>query len=174
LNLTEDNGIHRGEMDILFAVTDSKGKRHPITRHRAKLALSEMTYDRVSRSALRVISELKLPKGHYQIRASAGGAAIAGSVVYDLEIPDYADDFVMSGLALSSSVTGQTPTVSPHDHIDVAFPGPPTTVREFARADRVTLVLGGVREPEEATHGDDDRGVARQEQPRRGHPFHGS
>jgi VWFA-related protein len=139
LNLVDDNGIHRGEMDILFAVTDSKGKRHPIMRHRAKLALSQTTFDRISHSALRVISELQLPKGHYQIRASAGGAAVAGSVVYDLDIPDYSDDFVMSGLALSSSVTGQTPTVSPHNHIDVAFPGPPTTVREFAREDRVTL-----------------------------------
>jgi VWFA-related protein len=139
LNLTNEEGIHRGEMDILFAVTDSKGKRHPIMRHRAKLALSDATFDRVSKSALRVISEMKLPKGNYQIRASAGGAAIAGSVVYDVEVPDYNEDFVMSGVAVSSSATRQTPTVSPNDHIDVAFPGPPTTVREFAREDRVTL-----------------------------------
>jgi VWFA-related protein len=139
LNLIDDNGIHRGDMDILFAVTDAKGKRRPIMRHRAKLALTQATFDRVSHSALRVISELRLPKGRYQIRASAGGAAIAGSVVYDLEIPDYDDDFEISGLSLSSSVSGQTPTVSPYNHLDVAFPGPPTTVREFVRDDRVTL-----------------------------------
>jgi len=139
LNLVDDNGIHRGEMDILFAVTDAKGKRRPIMRHRARLALSDATFERVSHSAMRVISELRLPKGRYQIRATAGGAAIAGSVVYDIEIPDYEDDFALSGIALSSSATSQTLTVSPHNHIDVAFPGPPTTVREFARDDRVTL-----------------------------------
>jgi len=139
LNLDDVDGIHHGEMDIVFAVTDTKGKRHPIIRHRARLALSEATYERVSHSALRVISQLQLPEGHYQIRASAGGVAIAGSVVYDLEIPDYGDDLAMSGVAITSSATRLTLTVSPHARIDVALPGPPTTVREFARDDRVTL-----------------------------------
>jgi hypothetical protein len=72
-------------------------------------------------------------------RQQAGGAALAGSVVYDLVVPDFRDDFSMSGVALTSAQAGETFTVSPHAHINVDFPGPPTTAREFAHADTLTL-----------------------------------
>ena len=139
LNLEERDGAHRGELEVAFAVTDVKNRRWPIWRHRATVALTPATYERVSHRALRVLSQLPLPEGRYQLRASAGGAGIAGSVVYDLVVPDFRDDFSMSGVALTSSHAGETFTVSPHAQIDVAFPGPPTTAREFARDDTLTL-----------------------------------
>jgi hypothetical protein len=139
LNLVERDGAYRGELEILFAMTDSKNKKHPIYRHRATVALKPDTYERVSRSALRVISQLALPEGRYQLRASAGGAALAGSVVYDLVIPDFRDDFEMSGIALMSAETSRTFTVSPNAKLDVELPGPPTTAREFSSDDVVTV-----------------------------------
>ena len=141
LNLLEHNGAHRGELEIVFAVTDAKKKKWPLMRHRAALALKPSTYERVSRSALRVVSQLTLPEGRYQLRASAGGAALAGSVVYDLEIPDFRDDFRLSGIALTSLQAAETLTVSPHAKMDVDLPGPPTTAREFSREDTVTLFV---------------------------------
>jgi hypothetical protein len=139
LNLIEEGGAYRGELELAFAVTDIKNKRWPIWRHRATVALKPETYERVSHSALRVLSQLPLPEGRYQLRASAGGAALAGSVVYDLMVPDFRDNFSMSGLALTSAQARETFTVSPHAHIDVDFPGPPTTAREFTRDDTLTL-----------------------------------
>jgi VWFA-related protein len=139
LNLVERDGAYRGELEILFAMTDSKNRKHPIYRHRADVALKPDTYERVSHSALRVLSQLTLPEGRYQLRASAGGAALAGSVVYDLVIPDFRDDFEMSGIALMSEQTSRTFTVSPHQKLDVDFPEPPTTAREFSRDDAVTV-----------------------------------
>lgn len=139
LNLQEQDGTHRGILEIVFAVTDIKNKRWPIWRHRAELKLRPETYERVSHGAVRVLSQLPLPEGKYQLRASAGGAAAAGSVIYDLEIPDFRDDFSLSGVALTSSQARETFTFSPHRQIDVALPGPPTTAREFSRDDTLTL-----------------------------------
>jgi VWFA-related protein len=139
LNLQEEDGAHRGILEVVFAVTDVKNKRWPIWRHRAELRLRPETYERVSNGAIRVLSQLPLPEGKYQVRASAGNAVMAGSVIYDLEIPDFRDDFSLSGVALTSTQARETFTFSPHKQIDVAFPGPPTTAREFSRDDTLTL-----------------------------------
>jgi VWFA-related protein len=141
LNLVDEAGAHRGMLEVLFAVTDASKKRWPIWRHRWGLALKPDTYERVNRGAMRVLSQLKLPAGRYQVRTSAGGAASAGSVVYDLVVPDFNKDFSLSGVALMSADTQKTFTFSPHAEIDVALPGPPTTAREFSRDDRLTVFL---------------------------------
>src|SRR6185503_1086155 len=130
LNLIEQDGAWRGQLEIVFAVTDSKKRRFPIWRHRALLALKPETYARVSKGAMRIISQMPLPAGHFQIRASAGSAAVAGSVVYDLEVPDFRDDFALSGVPLTSKQARETFTFSPHA-ITVALRGPPNTAREF-------------------------------------------
>jgi len=139
LDLQEKDGAHRGDLEIAFAVTDIKQKKWPIWRHRAAVALLPETYERVSHGALRVIAQLPLPEGRYQLRTSAGGAILAGSVVYDLTVPNFRDDFAMSGVTLTSVQARQTYTVSPHARLDVDFPGPPTTAREFTRDDTLTI-----------------------------------
>ena len=140
LNLIERDGAYRGQVDILFAITPAKGnKRFPVWRHRAELALKPDTYARVSRGAMRVLSELRLPPGRYQIRASAGVELIGGSVVYDVEVPDFRDDFAFSGVAVTSVHARETLTVTPHTRLAVEFPGAPTTAREFSQDDELTL-----------------------------------
>ena len=139
LNLVEQGGAYRGVLEVVFAVTDVKNKRWPIWRHRAELALKPETYERVKAGAIRVLSQMPLTEGRYQLRASAGGVGLAGSVVYDLRIPDFAKDFSLSGITLTSRLSRDTFTFSPHKQIDVGLPGPPTTVREFTREDTLTL-----------------------------------
>jgi VWFA-related protein len=140
LNLVEENGAYRGVLEVVFATTDSKKRKFPIWRHRAAFALRPETYERVRKGgAIRVISQIPLPDGRFQIRASAGGAAVAGSVVYDLDVPNFRDDFALSGVSLTSTQARETFTFSPHKQIDVGLPGPPTTAREFSRDDTLTL-----------------------------------
>jgi len=138
LNLVEQDGAWRGQLELVFAITDAKKRRFPIWRHRAELKLKPETYERVSKRAIRVISQLPLPEGHFQIRASAGSAVVAGSVIYDLDVPNFRDDFKLSGVALTSKQARETFTFSPHT-IDVSLPGPPTTAREFSRDDTLTV-----------------------------------
>jgi VWFA-related protein len=140
LGLVERDGSYHGDLELLFAVTDAKTRRrYPIIRHRATLALKPDTYERINERALRVLSELTLPEGRYQLRVSAGGQTVAGSVVYDVEVPNFRDDFAMSGIALTSADARRTVTVSPPGKMVVPFPGPPTTAREFSRDDVLTL-----------------------------------
>lgn len=146
LNLVEQDGAYRGVLEIIFAVTDAKKKRWPVLRHRWGLALKPDTYERVSTGAMRVVSQLRLPAGRYQLRVSAGGAAVAGSVVYSLDVPDFAEDFSLSGVALTSEQARETFTFSPDARIDVALPGPPTTAREFARDDTISVFVQAYEE----------------------------
>jgi VWFA-related protein len=139
LNLVEQDGAFRGDVDIVLAVTAASKKRYPPMRHRAVLALKPATYERVGKGAIRVITQWALPKGRYQMRVSAGSAALAGSVVYDVDVPDFADDLAMSGVALTSTQASETFTAIPDRRLDVALPGPPTTAREFSSDDMLTL-----------------------------------
>lgn len=140
LNLVERDGAWRGEVEVVFMVSDSKKRRFPASRHRFGLALKPETYARVSKGAMRILSQLLLPEGHYQLRASAGAATVAGSVIYDLDVPDFRNNFSLSGVALTSLQASQTFTFSPPPgRIDVALPGPPTTAREFSRDDTLTM-----------------------------------
>jgi VWFA-related protein len=139
LDLRLDEGAYRGDLEIMLAVTDAQGRRRPVMRHRAALALRPDTYERVSQSALRVLSELSLPQGRYQVRVSAGGAVLAGSVVYDVVVPDFRRNFALSGMAVASARANGTFTVTPHAQLHVAFPAPPTTARQFDRSDTVVL-----------------------------------
>ncbi len=140
LGLAQRDGEYHGDLELLFAVTDSKTRRrYPIIRHRATLALKPETYERINARALRVLSELTLPEGKYQLRVSAGGQTIAGSVVYDIEVPNFRENFALSGIALTSADARRTVTVSPPGKMVIAFPGPPTTAREFSRDDALTL-----------------------------------
>jgi hypothetical protein len=150
LNLVQRDGAYRGELEMIFAVTDAKKRKWPMMRHRATLALKPATFERVTRSGLRVVSHVALPEGRYQLRVSAGGAAVAGSVIYDLTVPDFHDDFALSGVVLTSSRVGEALTVLPDPHAALPVPAVPTTAREFSRDDVLLLyaeAYDGRRQP---------------------------
>ena len=70
LNLQEQDGTHRGILEIVFAVTDIKNKRWPIWRHRAELKLRPETYERVSHGAVRAFAT---PAARGQVSAACVG-----------------------------------------------------------------------------------------------------
>jgi hypothetical protein len=68
--------------------------------------------------------------------AAANKTGKAGSVLYDLDIPDfYKDPFVMSGVALTSAAAGLMPTVKAKDPLGDFLPGPAVATREFDAGD---------------------------------------
>jgi hypothetical protein len=71
-------------------------------------------------------------------QASKSGKA--GSVVYDLEVPDFSKEaFTMSGVSLTAASAGQAPTIKPKDPLGDFLPGPPTATREFEKGDLLVL-----------------------------------
>jgi hypothetical protein len=118
-----------------------QGKVFPGERQTATLTLKPDTYERAKARGLRVLSQTNLPPGRYQMRVAAGNrSGKAGSVVYDLEVPDFSkESFTMSGVSLTAASAGQAPTIKPKDPLGDFLPGPPTAAREFEKGDLVVL-----------------------------------
>jgi VWFA-related protein len=130
-------GTFNESLEITNAATNSTGKVFPGERHSANLTLKPDTYERAKALGFRLVTQVNLPPGRYQLRmAAANKTGKAGSVLYDLEIPDFnKDPFTMSGVALTSAAAGLTPTVRAKDPLGSFLPGPPTASREFEAGD---------------------------------------
>lgn len=162
---TEKGGSFNEQLSLMLAATDTSGKVFPGDRHTVTLALKPDTYERVKRGGVRVVTQLNLPPGRYQVRLAAGGAnGAAGSTLYDIEVPDfYKAPFVMSGVALTSTQAGLIPTIKAKDPLGDFLPGPPTTVREFDTADTIALFAEVYENGKTATHTIDLRAELRGE-----------
>ena len=100
------------------------------------------TRSRVEQTGVRILSRLDIPPGRYQLRFAArdSSAGSIGSVLYDLEVPDfYKGPLVMSGLALTSTAGAAELTPRPDDQLKMVLPGPPAALRTFSQDDGITL-----------------------------------
>jgi len=137
----EKDGTFSETLELVNSATDAKGKAFPGERQLVNLNLKPDTLARAKSRGFRLVNQLSLPPGRYQIRiAAATRGGRTGSVLYDLEIPDFTKEkFVMSGVALTSRAAAEAPTVKPKDPLADYLPGPLTTMREFSRDDTIAL-----------------------------------
>jgi VWFA-related protein len=142
LGLTESGGVFRGELEIGFLATDNRARTYQGEHYTVDLALNAETYNiaRQQRS-LRVLSEIQLPPGRYQLRFAAGNpAGLAGNVVYELGVPDFRGDAMMlSGLAVTSASTTRAATVAAKSPLKAFLPRPPIARREFDAGDTLGI-----------------------------------
>jgi hypothetical protein len=103
LHFTEKSGQYELAIDVRHLATDARKKIYPEFRHPATMTVSPAVRQRIVDQGLRVVSEFALPPGRYQVRVASAGAAQSGSVVYDLDVPDFRDaPLTMSGVALTT------------------------------------------------------------------------
>ena len=140
-DFVQNGGTFNEQVDVAFTSVNTQGKVFPGERQTATLTLKPDTYERAKARGLRVLSQANLPPGRYQIRVAAGSkSGKAGSVVYDLEVPDFSkESFTMSGVSLTAASAGQSPTIKPKDPLGDFLPGPPTATREFEKGDLLVL-----------------------------------
>jgi hypothetical protein len=94
----------------------------------------------VKERGFRVLTQIDLPPGRYQLRVAAAESIRSGSAIYDLDVPDFSKVPVgMSGIALTSASAAQTPTVAPKDTFAQLLPAPRSTIREFPRGDELAV-----------------------------------
>jgi hypothetical protein len=138
LGLVEKDGQFVGQLEIGYLAADSRDKVYPGEYHVARLAL---TPDTLERRTVRVLGEMRLPAGRYQLRVVAGNrAGRAGSVVYDLDIADFSRaELAMSGVAVTSLAASQSVTLRPKESLRDFLPGPLTATREFDAGDTLAL-----------------------------------
>jgi VWFA-related protein len=131
-----------GEIQVASVAINAAGRIFDGQRHRLELALKPDTWTIAREHGFRVLTGATLPPGRYQLRIAAGGVGgrAAGSVMYDLEIPDFTKDpLVMSGVSLASDSTGRAVTSAPDAPLRDLLPLPPTAAREFDRGDTLML-----------------------------------
>ena len=101
-------------VELSISAVDAGGTVRGGRQHTLDLELRGANAALARERGLRVISEVSLPPGRYQLRVAVAetGAGQTGSVFHDVEIPDFrAAGFWMSGVTLTSGDASQTPTV---------------------------------------------------------------
>ena len=138
----QENRTFNDKLNVVVRVLDSGAKVRMNEKATLDLTLLPDTFARAQARGFRVTSAVNLPPGRYQLRVSAaetGGTA--GSVVSDLDVPDfYKQPFAMSGLTLTSGAGSQAPTARVKDDpVGLLLMQSPTAAREFTRDDQLTL-----------------------------------
>ena len=142
LRFLERNGIFNNKLDVAFSSIDATGTIRGGNRHTVGMEMKPDTVQRVKDRGFRVVSEMALPPGRYQLRAAAADEldSRTGAVLYDFEVPDFSKPgFTMSGISLTSASALAVPTAKPKDSLANLLPGPLTALREFDRGDVVAF-----------------------------------
>lgn len=142
LPFTENAGMFKNDLEVLGVATDDKGKSFSTDRSTVNLNMKPDTSKRVTASGFRVIQALDLAPGRYTLRMAVreGNTRKAGSVMMDLEVPDFSKSpLTMSDIAITSAMSGVAPTLRQKDPLEKLLPGPLSTYRSFPSTDEVAL-----------------------------------
>ena len=156
LRYVEKDGRFVESVEVSIVAADQRAKVQGGDRQTFNLNLMPETRERVNRAGVRLISQVALPPGRYQIRIGAheatGGAV--GTLPYDLEIPDYAKTpFSLSGIFLTSSSAGAYATGSTETDWNGLLPSPPVATRVFSPSDTITWFTEVYDNSSDAAHG---------------------
>ena len=142
-NFIEQDGKARETLEVSVAAMDAAGKI-TAANHKVALDLKPETRKAVEAVGQRVLSWMDLAPGRYQIRVAAScvNSGAAGSVFYDLDVPEFAKEpLVLSSLVLTSATASRVPTTGPLELLKDALPGPPTMARMFRAGDTLGLLV---------------------------------
>jgi len=104
-------------------------------------SLRAETRTRAEEGGLRVLQRLEVPPGRYQVRVAVNQPGSAtGSVVHDIDVPDFAVTLGVSSVLLTSRTAAAAATIVPDPDLRTAMPAPPGAVRTFGTDDVVTVL----------------------------------
>jgi VWFA-related protein len=136
------DGRYANDLEVtLYAIDPLKAKVKDGARDVVGVVLRPQVTQ--MRSPFRVLRKLQVPPGRYQLRIGAresGGKV--GTVLLDVDAPDFTKEPVsMSGVSISSAVSGRIPTATPGGPLSDVLPAPPSASREFQRGDTIDLFV---------------------------------
>jgi VWFA-related protein len=144
LKFREENGMFSNEVELAIMALDDTGRIRDGAKDVAKLGLRRETHDAVMKNGVRLTRRLELPPGRYQLRIGAreSNSAQVGSILYDLDVPDFTKgDLAMGGILLTSAGASRVPTANPDADFKEILPASPATLREFESADQLALAV---------------------------------
>jgi VWFA-related protein len=153
LGLVEQDGIHAGMLEVSYFAIDMRNRITPGQTQTARLTLRAETYPQVIKTGMRMLFEKEFAPGRYQLRIAAGnGQSTAGSVVYDLDVPDFSKEpLVLSGVTIGSAATARIFSMNTKTAFASTLPGNVTATREFDPGDVIGLYVEAYENVKNAT-----------------------
>jgi VWFA-related protein len=142
LKFEEKDGAFVDDIEVSVIAMDASGKIKDGGRDLINLRLRPQTHAVVARSGVRLSRRVEVPPGRYQLRIGAreSGAGAVGTVLYDLDVPDFSKaPLSMSGVMLTSAAASRLPTANPDPAFKDVLPSAPTTTREFPADDTLAI-----------------------------------
>ena len=139
----DTSGVVSNTIELSFFGINQDGKAQRSTRSQFNLTLRPESFARVRAGGLRVNPRLNLEPGRYQIRVGARESvgSRAGTVFYDLVVPDFRKEpLMLSGLLITAASAQSAMTAMPDPAAPKILPGPAVSRRTFARTDTVTVL----------------------------------
>jgi VWFA-related protein len=130
------------KIDLTFATLDLGGKVVASGRKSMSLDVRPETRQSIAEHGMRLVTGFDVPPGRYQLRVAAheGAGDKAGSVFWNLEVPDFTKSpITMGNLAISAPSAVRTPTSDDSSTLKDILPGPPTASREFRLEDTLAV-----------------------------------
>ena len=144
LTFTEQNGHFENTIELSLTILNEEGKIAGGESLSIPLELPPEAYEAVSNYGLKLNSRFDLEPGRYQVRVASieSGSSRSGSVLYDLEVPDFSEGPIqMSGIAMASIHAARTPAVKSDEQFQDVLPTQPTTLRDFELGDELFLFV---------------------------------
>jgi VWFA-related protein len=132
------------EVELSMIAFDAGGKGRDGGRDAIGLTLRPQTRDAVVERGVRVMRRFELAPGIYHLRIGAreAGAGNIGTIMLDVDVPDFSKGpLVMSNVVLTSGAAATVPTARADEQLKGVLPAPPTTMREFPRADEIATFV---------------------------------
>lgn len=142
LPLEERDGLLKNALEVAVSAVNQSGKVFSGGRNTLELNMRPDTATRARALGFRMVSTIDLPPGRYTVRIGAREQLTkkAGSVSYDLEVPDFTKKgLLISSLALTSVASSAAPTARSKDPLQQLLPGPLSTHRAFPQGDELAL-----------------------------------
>jgi VWFA-related protein len=134
------DGALRGPIDVRIVPIDVRSKILPQVRQLGNISVPASVRAEVERDGLHVLTKTDLQPGRYQLRIAVGTAQRGGSVIYDLEVPDFSrKNLAMSGVVLRGPDDPDGVFLPAGDRLEAFTIQAPTTARVFRSDDRVSL-----------------------------------
>jgi VWFA-related protein len=142
LKFKEEKGLFANNVELAIIAMDDTGRIRDGAKDVASLQLKPETHAAILANGVRLTRRLELLPGRYQLRIGARetGGGLTGSVLYDLDVPDFTKgDLAMGGILLTSAASTRIPTANPDPDFKEILPASPSALREFPRGDQLTL-----------------------------------
>jgi hypothetical protein len=138
--IEEPSGALRGPVDVRLVATDVRAKVLPQVRQVGNITVPADARAEVEREGLRILTKMDLQPGRYQLRIAVGTARRGGSVIYDLDVPDFSrKELAMSGVALRGPNDPGGVFLPAGDPLQALAIRAPTTVRLFRDGDHASV-----------------------------------